>query len=74
MCTPNVTIAVPEDLKREMKKRKKTNWSPVARRAFEEVLRQEEMSKAADEIDRLRTSSRTLYEIATLAVGGADER
>jgi hypothetical protein len=55
----NVTITVPEELKREMKKRKRTNWSMVARKAFEEAIRQEEMTKAAEEIDRLRTSSRT---------------
>jgi hypothetical protein len=55
----NVTITVPEELKREMKKRKRTNWSLVARKAFEEAIRQEEMAKAADAIDRLRTSSKT---------------
>ena len=56
----NVTITVPEELKREMKKRKRTNWSWVARKAFEEAIRQEEMTMAADGIDRLRTSSKTL--------------
>lgn len=55
----NVTITVPEELKREMKKRKKTNWSLVARKAFEEALRDEEMAKAAEGIDRLRISSKT---------------
>lgn len=55
----NVTIAVPEDLKREMKKRRRVNWSMVAREAFEEVIRQEEMTAAAEGIDRLRTSSKT---------------
>jgi hypothetical protein len=55
---PNVTITVPEELKRQMKKRKKTNWSLVARKAFEEAIRQEEMATAAEAIDRLRTSSK----------------
>jgi len=55
----NVTITVPEELKREMKKRKRTNWSWVARKAFEESIRQEEMTMAAEGIDRLRTSGRT---------------
>jgi hypothetical protein len=55
----NVTITVPEELKREMKKRKGTNWSMVARKAFEEAIRQEEMTRAAEEIDRLRASSKT---------------
>jgi hypothetical protein len=55
----NVTITVPEELRREMKKRKRTNWSLVARKAFEEAIRQEEMTKAAEGIDTLRTSSKT---------------
>ena len=55
----NVTIAVPDDLKREMKKRKGTNWSLLARKAFEEAIRQEEKVEAAKGIDRLRTSSKT---------------
>ena len=59
MRTANVTITVPEGLRREMKKRKRTNWSMVARKAFEEAIRQEEMTMAAEAIDELRTSSRT---------------
>jgi predicted nucleic acid-binding protein len=55
----NVTITVPEELRREMKKRKKTNWSSVARKAFEEALREEEMTMAAEGIDKLRTSGKT---------------
>ncbi len=55
----NVTITIPEELKREMQRRKKTNWSSVARRAFEETIRQEEMTTAAACIDRLRTSTST---------------
>jgi hypothetical protein len=55
----NVTITVPEELKREMKKRKRTNWSLVARKAFEEAIHQEEMATAAEAIDRLRTSSKS---------------
>ena len=58
MCTANVTITVPEELKREMKKRKSTNWSLVARKAFEEAIRQEEMDTAAEAIDELRASSK----------------
>jgi hypothetical protein len=55
----NVTITVPEELKREMKKQKKTNWSLVARKAFEEAICREEMATAAEAIDKLRTSSKT---------------
>ncbi len=59
MCMGNVTITIPEDLKREMKKLRRINWSEVARGAFEERLRQEEMAKASEGIDRLRASSKT---------------
>ena len=59
MCTANVTIPISEELKREMKKRKMTNWSLIARRAFEETIRQEEMDTAAEAIDILRASSKT---------------
>lgn len=55
----NVTITVSEELRREMKKRIKTNWSEVARKAFEEAIRQEEITTAAEAIDKLRTSSKT---------------
>jgi hypothetical protein len=55
----NVTVTVSEELKREMKKQKGTNWSSVARKAFEEAIRQREMATAAEEIDRLRTSGKT---------------
>jgi hypothetical protein len=54
---PNVTITVPKELKREMEKRKKTNWSLVARTAFEEAIHREEMNAAAEAIDKLRTST-----------------
>jgi len=55
----NVTITLPEDLKREMRKRKRINWSWVARKAFEEAIRQEEMMMAAERIDKLRATGKT---------------
>jgi hypothetical protein len=58
MCMANVTITVPEELKREMKKRRRINWSLVARKAFEETMRQEDRAKAAERIDRLRLSGK----------------
>jgi len=60
MCMTNVTITVPEDLKRKMEKANGINWSSVARKAFEEAILKKEMSKAAEEIDRLRASSKSL--------------
>ena len=59
MCMANMTITVPEDLKRAMKRLKGINWSSVARKAFEEAVVRQEMSKAAEGIDRLRVSSQT---------------
>ncbi len=53
----NVTIRVPEELKRQMKRFKHINWSEVARRAFEDAARREEMLKAAEVIKRLRMES-----------------
>lgn len=55
----NVTVSVPEELKREMKRLKHVNWSEVARKAFEDRVRREEMRKAAEGMDRLRQSSQT---------------
>jgi len=55
----NVTVSVPEELKREMKRLKRVNWSEVARKAFEERVRREEMKKAAEGMDRLRHSTQT---------------
>jgi len=53
----NVTISVPEELKRRMERFKHINWSEVARRSFEEATRREEMLKAAKAIQKLRMES-----------------
>jgi len=57
MCTSNVTIRVPEDLKRRMEEHRGVNWSEVARRAFEDTVQRQEMRKAAEEIRELRKRS-----------------
>jgi predicted alpha/beta-fold hydrolase len=62
MCTANITISVPEDLKRCMQRLKHINWSEVARRAFEEMVSREEMRVAADTIKRLRMESQTQWD------------
>lgn len=54
-----ITITVPDELKRGMKRLKHINWSSVARRAFEEAIYREEMREAAQAIDRLRQSDRS---------------
>lgn len=55
----NVTIRVPEELKGRMKRCKSVNWSEVARKAFEDAARKEEMHCAAESIKKLRTESKT---------------
>lgn len=53
----NMTITIPEDLRRKIRGIKNVNWSEVARRAFEDEIKKLERMKAAEEIDRLRTRS-----------------
>ncbi len=52
-----VTISVPDELKREMDRRKAINWSEVARKAFKERVRREEMMEAAEQIRKMRADS-----------------
>ena len=55
----NVTVAVPEELKKKMEHVPDVNWSEVARQAFEETIRRQHMRHAAESTDRLRESSKT---------------
>src|SRR2546425_4398341 len=55
----NVTVAVPEELKKRMEHVPDVNWSEVARQAFEETIRRKQMLEASESIDRLRESSKT---------------
>lgn len=59
----NITLALPEDLKRELQKHKEVNWSAVIRKALQEHLRKIRIAEAivqkskltqkdADEISR----------------------
>jgi len=57
MCVSNITIRVPEELKGRMERCKKVNWSEVARKAFEDAARREEIQCAADSIKKLRNES-----------------
>ncbi len=59
MCMSNVTVRVPEKLKDRMKHCKNVNWSEVARKAFEDAARKEEMQCAAETIKNLRNESKT---------------
>jgi len=54
----NVTVSVPDDLKKKMEHAGSVNWSEVARQAFEEAVRRREMSEAAETMDRLRESTK----------------
>ena len=55
----NVTVSVPEELKKRMEQTGGVNWSEVAREAFEEAMRRKEMAQAAETMDRLRATTRT---------------
>ena len=58
MCMSNVTVRVPEELRDRMKHCKSINWSEVARKAFEEAARKEEIQCAAESIKNLRNESK----------------
>jgi len=57
MYMSNITIRVPEELKKQMERFKDINWSEVARRAFEDTTRREERKRAAESIKKLRMES-----------------
>ncbi len=54
----NVTVSVPENLKKKMEHVPDVNWSEVARQAFEETIRQKQMREAAGAMDRLRETAK----------------
>ncbi len=58
MCMSNITVRVPEELKGRMKRCKSVNWSEVARKAFEDAARKEEIQCAAEAIKSLRSGSK----------------
>jgi hypothetical protein len=62
VCMSNITVRVPEELKGRMKRCKSVNWSEVARRAFEDAARKEEMQCAAETIKNLRKESKTEWD------------
>jgi len=62
MCVSNVTVRVPEELKGRMKRCKSVNWSDVARKAFEDAARREEMHCAVEAIKNLRLESKVEWD------------
>ena len=62
VCMSNVTVRVPEELKDRMQRCKGINWSEVARKAFEEAARREEIACAATAIDKLRIESKIKWD------------
>ena len=54
----NVTVSVPDELKKKMECTGGVNWSEIARQAFEEAVKRREMRQAAEAIDRLRESTK----------------
>ena len=53
----NVTVSVPEDLKKRMEQMRAMNWSEVARQAFKETVKRDGMVRASETIDRLRSEA-----------------
>ena len=53
----NFSVRVSKDLKGHMKRCKSVNWSEVARKAFEDAARRQEMQCAAETIKTLRRES-----------------
>lgn len=51
-------MRVPEELKGRMKRCKSVNWSEVARKAFEDAARKQEMQYAAEAIKALREENK----------------
>ena len=62
MCMTNITVRVPEELKGRMKRCKNVNWSKVARKAFEDAARKEEIQCAAESIKNLRLGSKAEWD------------
>lgn len=62
----NITIRVPKELKVRMEQMRHVNWSEIPRRAFEEVIRREEMSRAAESINLSAKSDRLKNAIGQL--------
>jgi hypothetical protein len=58
MCMINITVRVPEELKERMKRCKNVNWSDVARKAFEDAARREEIQCAVESIKKLSSESK----------------
>lgn len=58
----NITVRVPEELKGRMEHCRNINWSEVARKAFEEAARREEIQCAAAAIDQLRVESKIKWD------------
>jgi len=67
---PTITVRIPEDLKKRMRRIKGVNWSEVVRKAILERVMVEErlrgrdwglVEKAAGEIDKLRMEIQAVY-------------
>nr|MDO8075885.1 CopG family transcriptional regulator [Candidatus Freyarchaeota archaeon] len=52
------TVRIPRELKERMEALRDVNWSEVARKAFEEKIKSEEMKRAAKMAEEIRKSSK----------------
>lgn len=60
-----IVFTPPEELKGRMKRCKSVNWSEVARKAFEDAARKEEIQCAAEVIKNLRLGSKAVWSRST---------
>ncbi|KYH39483.1 MAG: hypothetical protein AYL32_016010 [Candidatus Bathyarchaeota archaeon B26-2] len=69
-----ITVRVPEELRRKMKKFRHINWSEVIRRAIAEELKRERMREASQTIDRLRAKSKVKWDSVAVIRRWREER
>lgn len=69
---PNVTVAMPEDLKQEMSRHDEVNWSAVMRKAVQEHLRRIAIADAIAQ--RSKFSEQDLQDLDKLVKKGIAKR
>ena len=69
---PNVTVAMPEDLKQEMTRHEEVNWSAVMRKAVQEHLRKLAIADAIGQ--RSKLTEKDVAELDRLVKKGLAKR
>jgi Arc/MetJ-type ribon-helix-helix transcriptional regulator len=61
-----ITVRVPKNIRKEMKRLKHINWSEVIRQAIAEELKKDRMKRASQKIDELRSKSKVKWDSAAV--------